>query len=145
MSRNAWTERNVFMRNRQRLFLSALLLLSVATSSCGEAGTVDPMKLDNWFYSRLVWMSLAAAVVGILVALFHLCRLTFAPGELHAKRQARRKFGIWLIIVFIASAVWLLIDAWTIFPFDELTSLNFGQAFLDVFLNYRTVLVLAEG
>jgi hypothetical protein len=133
------------MKNRQRLFLSALLLLSVTTSSCGEAGSVDPMKLDNWFYSRLVWMSLAAAVVGILVALIHLCRLTFSPGELNAKRQARKKFGVWLIIVFISGAIWLLVDAWSIYPFDELTSLNFGQAFLDVFLNYRTFVVLFVG
>jgi len=133
------------MRNRQRLFLSALVVLLVTTSSCGEAGSVDPMKLDNWFYSRLAWMSFAAAIVGILVALIHLCRLTFSPGELNAKRQARKKFGIWLIVVFISGAIWLLVDAWSIYPFDELTSLNFAQAFLDVFLNYRTLVVLLVG
>lgn len=132
------------MRKR-KLFLVAILLFSAATTGCGEALSVDPMKLDNWFYSRLIWMTLVAAIVGILVALIHLCRLRFPPGELHAKKQARKKFGIWLIIVFISGAIWLLIDAWIIFPFDELTSLNFAQAFLDVFLNYRTFFVLAVG
>jgi hypothetical protein len=133
------------MTNRQKLFLSALVLLLVTTSNCGEAGSVDPMKLDNWFYSRLVWMSLAATIVGILVGLIHLCRLPFPPGELHAKRQARKKFGIWLVVVFVAGSIWLLIDAWEIFSFDELTSLNFSQAFWGVFLNYRTLLVLFLG
>lgn len=133
------------MRNKKRIVLVSLVLLSLAASGCEEAGTVDPMKLDNWFYSRLAWMSLAAAVVGILAALFHLCRLTFAPGELNAKSQARKKFGIWLILIFISGAFWLLIDAWSIYPFDELTSLNFAQAFLDVFLNYRTFVLLLVG
>ena len=133
------------MRYRKRLILGAILLLSAATTSCSEAGSVDPMKLDDWFHSRLMWMALVAAIVGVLVALLHLCRLSFPPGEYHAKWQARKKFGIWLIVVFVAGSIWLLIDAWEIFRFDELTSLTFSQAFWDVFLNYRTLLVLFLG
>jgi hypothetical protein len=90
-------------------------------------------------------MGLAASIVGVLVALFHLCRLSFPPGEFSARRQARKKFGFWLIIAFLGGSIWLLIDAWVVFPFDELTSLSFSQVFWDVFLNYRTLLVLFLG
>jgi hypothetical protein len=129
---------------RKKILLAASLLLLVNTMGC-EAGAVDPIKLDEWFYSRLLWMSLAAAIVGVLAAIFHLCRLSFPPGEYHAKKQARKKFGIWLIIVLVCGSIWLIVDAWAIFQFDELTSLGFTQTLMNVFLNYRTFLVLLLG
>lgn len=129
---------------RKRLLLAATLIFLTTTAGC-DAGSVDPIKLDEWFYSRLMWMPLVAAIVGVLVGVFHLCRLGFPPGEYHAKWQARKKFGVWLIVVFVGGSSWLLIDAWTIFPFDDLTSLNLGQAFWDVFLNYRTFSLLFLG
>lgn len=136
------------MQNRKFnwLRLLPLLLVPVTLSGCAQdAGAVQEMRLDDWFYSRLGWMSLAAAIVGVLVGLFHLCRLRFLAGELHANGQARRKFGFWLIIAALAGAAWLLVDAWMIFPFDEYASLNFADALFSIFLNYRTLLVLLLG
>ena len=136
------------MQNRKLnwLRLLPLLLVLLALSGCAQdTGAVQEMRRDDWFYSRLGWMSLAAAISGVLVGLFHLCRLRFLPGELHANGQARRKFGLWLIAAALAGAAWLLVDAWTIFPFDEFASLNFADALFSVFLNYRTLLVLLLG
>lgn len=133
------------MRNKKNSLFrlaAALLGLLVMTGCAQGVGSVEQMKLDDWFYSRLIWMPLGAAIFGVLVGLFHLCRLRFFPGELTADRQARKKFGLWLIIMSLVGAVWLLVDAWVIFPFDEFTSLNFAEALLSVFLNYRTLIIL---
>jgi hypothetical protein len=136
------------MQNRKMSWLRLLPFLPVLLTLSGcvqEAGAVQEMRRDDWFYSRLGWMALVAAIVGVLVGLFHLCRLRFLAGELHANGQARRKFGFWLIIMALAGAAWLLVDAWMIFPFDEYASLNFADALFSVFLNYRTLLVLLLG
>lgn len=136
------------MQNRQLSWLRLLpfLLALLALSGCvQDTGAVAEMRRDDWFYSRLGWMSLVAAILGVLIGLFHLCRLRFLPGELHANRQARSKFGRWIIVAALAGAAWLLIDAWMVFPFDEFASLNFADALFSVFLNYRTLLVLLVG
>lgn len=118
----------------------------LALNGCAQnSDAVQEAKIEEWFYSRLMWMALAAAIIGTLVGLFHLCRLRFMPGELHANRQARRKFGLWFIIAALVGGIWLLIDAWVIFPFNEFASLNFAEALLSVFLNYRTLVVLLVG
>jgi hypothetical protein len=133
------------MRRREidYLRLTVVLLGVLALNGCAQdTGVIQQAKIDEWFYSRLMWMSVAAAILGVLVGLFHLCRLRFLPGELNANRQARKKLGLWLIIMSLAGGSWLLLDAWVIFPFNEFASLNFAEALLSVFLNYRTLVVL---
>jgi hypothetical protein len=101
---------------------------------------VPTERLDDWFYSRLGWGTLLAAIVGALIGTFHLSRLRFQHSSLAVNGQARAKLGIWLIVVFVVGGILLLLDAWT-YPFIT-TSLDFSDAFREVWLNYRTIGVL---
>lgn len=102
---------------------------------------VSTERIEDWFYSRLVWAGVLAAICGALIGVFHLSRLRAQTSELHVNRQARRKFWIWTLVILVAGAILLLVDVWTLFPFST-ASLTFTEAFTQVWLNYRTILVL---
>src|SRR5581483_9507972 len=121
-----------------KLLTVALLLLPVSV----EAATrVKVEQLDDWFYSRLLWGGFIGALAGVVVSLTHLCRLRFAIGELQVNRQARRKFLLYLTLLLAVAGSLLLVDAWALYPFDG-TSLQFSEAFEQVWMNYRTLVVL---
>jgi|SRR5882724_12449002 len=103
--------------------------------------SVSTERIEDWFYSRLVWAGVLAAILGGLVGALHLSRLRAQTSELHVNRQARRKFWVWTIILLIAGAVLLLVDVWTLYSFDTV-SLSFTDALTQVWFNYRTILVL---
>lgn len=102
---------------------------------------VSTERIEDWFYSRLVWAGVLAAILGGLVGALHLSRLKAHTSELHVNTQARRKFWVWTIGVLMAGAVLLLIDVWTFYSFGG-TSLSFTSALTEVWFNYRTILIL---
>ena len=126
-------------KNRTTRLLSYLFALSLLAPASVFAQ--DTERLDDWFYSRLAWGAFLAVVVGIIVAVWHFCRLSYSPGDLEVNTQARRKYLIWIIIVLVVGSIFLLLDAWMIFPFSE-ASITFSEALLGVWLNYRTLTVL---
>ncbi|MEA2175514.1 MAG: hypothetical protein QOD00_3106 [Blastocatellia bacterium] len=116
-----------------------LSLLIPATALAQEP--VSQEVLDEWFYSRLVWAALAGAIFGIVAGLAHLCRLQFQLNSLNVNGQARKKFWVWFIVIAVLGALALFLDAWLVYSFSAL-SLAFGEALTQVWLNYRTLLIL---
>src|SRR5205807_2988245 len=76
---------------------------------------VSTERIEDWFYSRLVWSAVLAAIFGGFVGALHLSRLRAHTGELQVNAQARRKFWVWTIFLLVAGAILLLVDIWTLF------------------------------
>jgi len=125
---------------RSALWLASVLLI-VPVSVYAQGVILDVERLEDWFYSRLVWGAVIGLISGSLVGAFHLCRLEFPINALHINGLARRRFGLWLILLFIIGGILLLLDAWLLYPFGT-ASLTLSDAFVQVWLNYRTLLVL---
>ena len=125
---------------RSALWLASVLLLA-PVSVFAQGVILDAERLEDWFYSRLIWGAVIGLISGSLVGAFHLCRLEFPINALHINGLARRRFGLWLIFVFIIGGILLLLDAWILYPFST-ASLTFSEALVQVWLNYRTLLVL---
>jgi len=120
------------------LIVSAILPVSIHA----QVLVVDEERLEDWFYSRLAWGAVIGLIIGALAGAIHLCRLKFPVSALHINGLARRRFGVWLIVIFIVGGILLLLDAWRLYPFSS-ASLTFSQALVEVWLNYRTLLVLS--
>lgn len=119
----------------------ALVMAVMPVVARAQILTVDEERLEDWFYSMLVWGIVLGAISGALVGIFHLSRLKYPIDSLHINGVARRKFGLWLFVVFIIGAVLLLLDAWLLYPFTDIT-LSLSEALVQVWFNYRTILVL---
>jgi hypothetical protein len=123
------------------LFISAVLLIPARV----YAQELIPREtLDEWFYSRLIWGLLIGAVIGVIVALGHLCRLQFKvsqPNPLQVNNQAWKRFGIWLVVIFVVGAILLFLDAWLIYPFSAI-SLQFSETLTQVWLSLRMLGIL---
>jgi hypothetical protein len=128
-----------------RLVGTLFVMLLLFPASSFAQGTASVEALDEWFLSRLLWGSFIAAGAGALVGWVHLCELSFELGELHLNKQARRKFGWYTIGLLVVGGLFLLMDAWLLFPFST-ASMSFSDAFTTVWMGYRTlaVLLLAE-
>jgi hypothetical protein len=126
------------IRFASRLFAVAAALITLSMTSYAQ--TVTPEMVEDWFQSRYLWVFGTAAAMGILVALFHLCRLRFGPDEITIKWQARSKFLFWLIAVLILSGIFLLIDIWKLYPFE--TFIGVTEAFSQVWLTRQTLILL---
>jgi hypothetical protein len=121
--------------------LLALVALVPPAAYAQEAITTE--SLDDWFYSRLLWSAVVGAIIGVLLGLFYLCRLPFEQRQgLNVNRQAKRKFWAVLATLSVVCAVLLFMDVWQLHEFGPL-SLQFGEAFSQVWWNYRTLFVLA--
>ena len=118
------------------------MALLAPVSAYAQDLIVEPELLEDWYYSRLVWGVVIGFIAGALVGAFYLSQLKFPHNALHINGLARKKFGGGLFVLFILGGILLLIDAWMLFPFDT-TSLTFSEALLQVWLNYRTILILA--
>lgn len=135
------------MRNRKSwliLFLIWLLLAVVLLPiSVFAQELVSQEVLDEWFYSRLIWGALAGSLIGILAGLTHLCRLQFQVNvnSLNVNNQAHKKFAIWIVLLLIAGGGLLFLDAWLGYTFRS-SSMTFGEAMAQVWLNYRMLLIL---
>ena len=134
------------MRSRNSLHtrLAALLLPVLAMFPLcvyAQGLIVDDERLDDWFYSRLAWGALIGLIIGALVGALHLARLKFSVSSLHINGLARRRFGIWLIVVFVLVSILLQLDIWKLYPFSA-ASLTFSEALVQGWFNYRTFLVL---
>ena len=128
------------------LRLAPLLIALVLTPMTVRAQGVTIEELDDWFYSRLAWGAIIGALLGVLASLVHLCRLKFkvrpSNVDLSVDMRARRGFVVWLATLFFVGAIVLFIDAWLVYEFGLLT-LDFWEALGRVWLNYRTLLILA--
>ena len=124
---------------RPLVLICSLLLMSAGTVHAQSVLSVE--RLDDWFKSRLVWGLLISAFAGALVGAFHISLLKFPPTLLHINGIARRRIGLWAIIVFALGGLWLLADAWS-YRFADYDTLDFGAAFREVWLNWRTLLVI---
>ena len=131
------------MRSRAlRWLIYPLLLLTLLPQKVLAQELVTEEALNAWFYSRLIWAVVIGFVAGLVISMADLCRLRFPyVGALNVNSQARRKFGLWLSALFTVGAVVLFIDAWKLFPFG-MASLAFGDVFSQIWINYRTMLVL---
>jgi H+/Cl- antiporter ClcA len=119
----------------------ALVMAIMPVVAHAQVLTVDEERLEDWFYSMLVWGVVLGIIFGAIVGIFDLCRLKYPIDSLHINGVARRKFGLWLLVVFVMGAILLLLDAWLLYPFTDIT-LSFSEALVQVWLNYRTILVL---
>ncbi len=133
------------MRDRNWQMLSAILIsltfLGMPVSVMAQE-IVTKESLDEWFYSRLLWGALAGVLLGLLIGLAHLCRLPFQyKGALNINDRARRKLLVWAVAISIVVALLLLLDAWLLYPFGT-NSLSLSEALTQVWLNYRTLLIL---
>ena len=117
------------------------LLVILPLTAYAQSEVVDPERVEDWYYSRLAWGVVLGLIAGALVGAVHLGRLKFPMNALDVNGLARRKFGLWLIGVFILGALFLLIDGWLLYPFGN-ASLSLGDAIIQVWLNFRTLLVL---
>ncbi len=127
---------------KRRVLLAILLFLLEQPISVMAQEIVTKESLDDWFYSRLIWGALAGVILGLLIGLLHLCRLSFEhKGALNINSRARRKLLIWAGAIVLVVAILLLCDAWLLYPFRS-TSLSFSEALTQVWANYRTVLIL---
>src|SRR6266704_5204774 len=61
----------------------------------GAQELVSTERVEDWFYSRLVWACVLGAMFGGLIGVLHLTRLRVHTSELHVNAQARKKFWIW--------------------------------------------------
>lgn len=125
--------------------VAALLLLG-ALLLPPEAYAQSIEEIDDWFYSRLAWGAFVGALLGGVIGIAHLCRLEFQVrarnAEISVDGRARRKFGVWLLVIFFVGALLLFLDTWLVYEFGSF-SLEFWEALGRVWLNYRTLLVLA--
>lgn len=122
------------------IFLLTVLVLFPGTVSAQEP--ISKAALDEWFYSRLIWGVGAGIIAGGLAGVMHLCRLPFQFGSLNVNSRARRRFAFWTVAVLLIGFILLFLDAWLLHPFRENVSMTFGEAFTEVWLNYRTILIL---
>lgn len=130
------------MRRQTAQLVVTIVAVSIVITKTANAQTVvSTARVEDWFYSRLVWAVALAAIMGALIGAFHLSRLRTRPSELQVNGQARRKFWLWSAILTVAGAVLLLIDVWMLYSFDSV-SLNFTDALTQVWFNYRTILIL---
>ena len=130
------------MRRQTTQLVVTIIALSIVITKTANAQTVvSTARVEDWFYSRLVWAAVLAAIIGALIGAFHLSRLRTRPNELQVNGQARRKFWMWSAILAAGGAVLLLIDIWMLYSFDSV-SLNFTDALTQVWFNYRTILIL---
>ena len=126
--------------------LTPLLLLALALVPLSvHAQDITMEELDDWFYSRMALAAVVGVLLGAGASIFHLCLLKFRvrsnkESDLTVDGQARRKFGIWLLCVFFATAILLFLDAWLLYDFDDIT-LGLGDALSRVWANYRTLLI----
>lgn len=124
-------------------WLVAALVLSPTGVFAQDGVTME--ELDDWFYSRLSWGAIIGAFLGVVVGLFHLCRLEFEVRsrnvDLSVDRSARRKFGAWVLIIFFIGGIFLFLDTWLIYEFGDI-SLGVWEALGRVWLNYRTLVIL---
>lgn len=117
---------------------SVVILLSSCTAYAQEV--VPRERLDDWFYSRLAWGLLIAAIVGALVGCLHVSRLKF-PYDVHQiNGLARKRVGVWVILLFVLGGLWLLLDA-SSYPFTDYR-LEARDAFGQVLLNWRALVTL---
>ena len=131
----------MYRRNWWLLVVIGALALSNAGSVMAQE-IVAKESLDDWFYSRLIWGALAGVILGFLIGLLHLCRLSFEyKGALNINSRARRRLLVWAAAIILVVAILLLCDAWLLYPFGS-TSLSFSEALTQVWANYRTVLIL---
>jgi hypothetical protein len=130
-------------RNIRPTRLAAWLFFILALIPAGVYAQVevDTERLEDWFYSRLAWAAVIGLIIGALVGSLHLCRLAFPINTIHINGLARRRFGVWLIVLFIAGGILLLLDDWLLYPFST-ASLSLSDALVQVWFNYRTLLVL---
>lgn len=129
---------------RKRLVLMLSIscgLLLVPSQLLAQNSPITEQSLNNWFYSRIVWISVLFAGIGFLVGWLHLSRIHYKPPRLVVDGQARKALLIWVLIALIVGAILLIVDAWTIYPFS-FTSLTFSEAFGKVFLSYQGFMVL---
>lgn len=124
---------------RLPILICSLLLMSAGSAQAQSVLSVE--RLDDWFKSRLAWGLLISAIAGALVGTFHISLLKFPPTLLHINGIARKRIGLWAIIVFVLGCLWLLVDAWS-YPFAEYDTLDFGAAFSEVWMNWRTLLII---
>src|SRR5436190_20208387 len=115
-------------RQTTQLVVTITAVFAIVITKTANAQTVvSTARVEDWFYSRLVWAAVLAAITGAMIGAFHLSRLRTRPNELQVNGQARRKFWIWSAILAAAGAVLLLIDIWMLYSFDSV-SLNFTDA-----------------
>lgn len=129
-------------RKPRHLSLSACagVIIQLAAGTVYAQEVVPQERLDDWFYSRLAWGLLIAAIAGALVGCLHVSRLKF-PHNLHQiNGLARKRVGVWIMILFVLGALWLLLDA-SNYPFNGY-SLEVGDAIGQVWLNWRTLVTL---
>lgn len=122
------------------LFAWASVVTLLCSGTVYAQEVVPQERLDDWFYSRLGWGLLVAAIAGALVGALHVSRLKFPP-ELHQiNGLARKRVGVWMMLLFVLGGLWLLLDA-SSYQFTDY-SLKVGVAFGQVWLNWRTLVTL---
>lgn len=131
--------------NKSSILFKTLLLSSTMLLPSGvyAQSKVPEQALDQWFYSRLLWGVVVAAIIGVTVGWMHLCRLRFEVGELQVNAQARRKFIQYIIALMVLAGGLLLFDAWQFYKFNK-TSMTLSQAIDEVWLNYRSFIIWAS-
>lgn len=130
-----------FTRKLSGMIWPFSLMLAAPIIAYAQSDLVDAERIEDWFYSRLAWAAVLGVIAGALVGAAHLSRLKFPLNALHINGVARRRFGLWTVAVFVVGGLFLLIDAWLLYPFGN-ASLSFWDAIVQVWLNYRTLLVL---
>lgn len=125
---------------RVRLSAGAGVIIHLTARMVYAQEVVPQERLDDWFYSRLAWGLLIAAIAGALVGCLHVSRLKFPPDLHQINGLARKRVGVWVMILFVLGALWLLLDA-SSYPFNDY-SLEVADAFGQVWLNWRTLVTL---
>jgi hypothetical protein len=121
--------------------MATILLVSPAMSQA-QIQLVSLEQLDEWFRSRILIAFLFGGGVGFVVAKFHLCRLEYLSRAWTIQRRAWIRFGIWLASLVVLTSGVLLLDAWLLYPFGA-RSLDFSEALAQVWINLRTVEIVA--
>lgn len=123
-----------------RPLLGAGVAILLASASVNAQEVVPMERLDDWFYSRLGWGLLVAAIAGALVGGGYVSRLRFPPGLHQINNLARRRLAVWLVLLFGLGGLWLLLDA-SSYQFTDYP-LEVADAFRQVWLNWRTLVTL---
>lgn len=134
------------MRKKRSCLLRVLVcmcsFLMLTSLSAHAQGIVSVEKLDDWFVSRLAWGAIVGVILGVVIGLMHLCRLKYQISALQLNSAARKKFMMWGIILLVACATLLFVDAWLLYPFSRTANLGFWDTLTRVWLNYRTLTIL---
>lgn len=127
-------------RNTWKTLLIALAALPLV--GCQLQIVITKGLLTNWFWSRLGWAALVSAVLGIVAAKF-LCRLPIRAPLLDCINAARTRF-LWLalLLVLIATPLFLWLDAWLTQPFRRETELDLWTIISVVILDWRTLAIM---